>query len=89
MIIWQAVEMQKEIQCNQFREMLKEKEEEIQILTNSFQPDEVKISDNRENEKVKLDSNSLEEIEDLKRQLKEERETHQNEMMALQVIRLL
>lgn len=81
--------MQKEIQCNQFREMLKEKEEEIQILTNSFQPDEVKISDNRENEKVKLDSNSLEEIEDLKRQLKEERETHQNEMMALQVIRLL
>lgn len=72
----QAVELQKETQCSQFRDLLKEKEDELNLLKQSFVPDVIE-------EPLRNVANESR-IVALETQIRNERETHQNEMVALQ-----
>ena len=79
-------EVQKEVQCQQFRELLKEKEREIEELAAA--------AEGRSNgqdgwgEDVNLEVASgevdLDRVAELEAALREERERHQSEMLALQ-----
>ena len=87
------MEVQKEVQCNQFREMLKEKEDELLIL--SQEREELGGSESGEKspptkEKEKKsssfpDDGEKSKIEALENKLREERQSHENEVLALQV----
>ncbi len=86
------------MQCKQFRELLKEKEEELQLLTASFDPKDgeddeakdrelqLKMTENQSSKsESSKDSDALRRrVEELQDQVRSEREQHQNALMALQ-----
>ena len=83
-----AVEMQKEVQCRQFKELLKEKEEEIQLMSQSFDPDFSRQTS--EDAKILqgpavISTQNDDRVKDLENQLRSEREAHQNEILSIQV----
>ena len=90
--------MQKEVQCKQFRELLKEKEEELQMLTSSFTPEDMKtvqdkqskenedqVEEEDEKKMPEAASDVLQErVAELESRLREVNEAHQHELVALQ-----
>ncbi len=78
------MEYQKDIQGKQFRELLKDKEEELKLMSSSFTPDDVRDPDHGGGQEQAQNLSAKEKVADLELQLRQEREEHQNEMMALQ-----
>ena len=78
------MEVQKEVQCNQFRDLLKEKEEEIALIVQ--EQEEKGSRDNNEKESPSSYSEEVHvKIQELEAKLREERSAHENEVVALQV----
>ncbi len=72
MSLFQAVELQKEAHCNHFKDLLREKESELQQLRSGGPPEGV------------THQGDADRVAELEQRLRQEREAHQNEMMSLQ-----
>lgn len=85
-----AAEVQKEVQCQQFRELLKEKEREIEELAAAAEGRSNGGGGGQDGwgEDVNLEVPSsevdLDRVAELEAALREEKERHQSEMLALQ-----
>ena len=88
LVLRAAAEVQKEVQCQQFRELLKEKEREIEELAAAAEGRSNGGGQDGWGEDVNLEVASgevdLDRVAELEAALREERERHQSEMLALQ-----